>query len=103
MSEPSSQPRLNPIPHHPDNTFGLCLCCGCPWLPTVETMMQRHANNKLASMALLHFESRMRDDAELKQVLRDGKVAHFMQSKQNAHIVHRFVFSCMLYAVDHAN
>lgn len=102
MNPPEPEPPQLPINHHPDDTFGLCLCCGSPFQPTIEAMIQKKAS-RLANLALLHFEMLMREDESLLSLLRPSKQPHFVQPKQNAHVVHKSHHAHALkYALDTA-
>jgi hypothetical protein len=55
------------------NQFGLCLCCGAPWLPDIEGII---LPNKDASIALLYLENETRNCEDLKLLLVDNKQPH---------------------------
>lgn len=69
-----------------EKQFGLCLCCGAPWLPSLENMVQKDCKG---SMALLYFEYETRNCKELQELMTSNKQPHFCQSPHKAHIIHQ--------------
>lgn len=69
-----------------EKQFGLCLCCGAPWLPSLENMIQKNCKS---SMALLYFEHETRNCKELQEMLTATKQPHFCQTSHKAHMIHQ--------------
>lgn len=65
--------------------YGLCLCCGAPFAPLVDDIIQF---DKLGSISLLYFERDVRESELIQQRMNRGTIPHFCNRKQAAHMLH---------------
>lgn len=81
--------------------YGLCLCCGTPWMPTIETLLHK---KQLISIALLKFERMILNDKQIKELMKKGKQFHFCQPKHIAHVLHKsHHLQAVQYMIDNIN
>jgi len=68
------------------NQYGLCLCCGTPFKPTIEDMIDHDFE---FSTSILQIAKLVRNNNEISQKMNPGRELYFLQDKQAAHMIHK--------------
>ena len=84
------------------NSFGLCLSCGAPFLPSIEAFIEFEHNE--STIRLLRLENMVRRDEVMQGRLESKDKLHFITDKQRAHIMHASHHApAIRFCVEHAN